>query len=399
MDKHYTPAYLAERIVKKRLDFTPKLIADFAAGEGALLKAASVRWPAARLVATDLDASALRGLIRGLPNVSVGRCDFMNGSSRKRSRLLSEIRGTVCLAFINPPFSCRGATKHQVTTSDLAIWCSLPMAFVINSVQYLHTGGHVIAILPSSCLTSERDAVGFKVLLDRFSFTRIAKIRPYEFDNCRVEIDVVWLKPHRRRLASNPIASSRQLPPSLSSQTAPVRVVRGQIGMHRWRPATGRSAISLVHTTDLKNNTLIFSGRRTNAKTSVISGPAILLPRVGRPDLRKVCMYFDDGPIAISDCIIALQTNSINSTLSVYNSIFEHWDIVAGQYVGSCAKYLTLVRASRVIGAILGEQSESKVSASIVSAEAGPLNTQRTVFGSGRRRVSYSSLLPTTLGA
>ncbi len=350
MDRHYTPAALAERILNAQLDFTPRLVADFAAGEGALLRAANMKWPNARLIGTDINSDALNAIARTTPNVITGRCDFMRSSSRMRSRVLSKFGGKVCLALINPPFSCRGSTKHSVVLpAGQKVSCSLAMAFLLNAIQYLRVNGQVIAILPSSCLTSEKDAAAIRTISERFSITKLTAVEPYTFKNCRVDIDVVWLKPHQRK------QHRRQSPRLREAQTELVRITRGQIRMRPRYPRGRLGMPSLVHTTDLQNGQIIFSGRRISANKSVVHGPVILLPRVGRPDRRKVCLYLGERPIAISDCIIALQTSSSSSAAVLHHLILERWDSIESEYVGSCAKYLTLNRINQAIHSIIGD--------------------------------------------
>jgi tRNA1(Val) A37 N6-methylase TrmN6 len=150
LDNFYTPPVLARDILTYAPSIDPKRIADFAAGDGALLLEAQRRWPQAELIATDLDRCAIRRLTRKLPQIEKEQCNFIDERRRLRSKLLSRAKGTICLVVMNPPFSCRGGRRHHVQAFGTAIPCSLSMSFVLISAEYLHERGQLIAILPSS---------------------------------------------------------------------------------------------------------------------------------------------------------------------------------------------------------------------------------------------------------
>ena len=109
IDAFYTPSHLAELMVSHVQYHEPKVIADFAAGDGELLLTAHRRWPHASIIATDLDKRSIRIIRHRNPVWSVGCCDFLNERSRIRCSPLRDMIGTVSLVLLNPPFSYRGA--------------------------------------------------------------------------------------------------------------------------------------------------------------------------------------------------------------------------------------------------------------------------------------------------
>src|SRR5258708_3966532 len=105
MDRHYTPKAFAESIVNSLPNLNPGEAADFAVGGASLLEAVRRRWPQCKLVATDIDRSALLRIKRKLARISSGVCDFFNERSRNRSPVLAGKKGKIPFIFLNPPFS------------------------------------------------------------------------------------------------------------------------------------------------------------------------------------------------------------------------------------------------------------------------------------------------------
>src|SRR5262245_55862582 len=129
----------------------PNLVADFAAGDGALLQAARSRWPKVPLFASDIDSAAISGVERSLPRCRVAVRDFLTDVPGQRS---DDLVGACDLILLNPPFSYRGGSKYDVTLSDTRYFGSKALAFTARALRYLKSGGELISILPASVLIS-----------------------------------------------------------------------------------------------------------------------------------------------------------------------------------------------------------------------------------------------------
>jgi hypothetical protein len=246
MDKHYTPVEIARDIVGKLAFESPRCAADFAAGEGALLGAILERWPKCKLVATDIDPFAVRKLRQRFHNVDAGVCDFLNGRSRAISPVLKRAQKRVTLGFINPPFSCRGGARHPVQYKGIRITCSRAMAFLINSLPYLESQGKLIAILPASCLTSEKDADALSQLSRDYTVEVLGGAEPYKFNNCRVHISFVGVTQRIEKYAD---PSKKSLPlvfRRFGHEGRAARLSRGQIAMHTAEDLRASNGIPLV---------------------------------------------------------------------------------------------------------------------------------------------------------
>lgn len=154
IDSIYTPSALARTMVDAAGVSlgAGHLIADFAAGSGELLIAAHERWPLAQIVATDINPTETQFLKRKNNSWQIGRCDFLNPKSRNGSLILRRLIGKITLVILNPPFSCRGGKKVVASTSGISVKCSVGLAFVVNSIDYLTVGGTLVVILPLGSL-------------------------------------------------------------------------------------------------------------------------------------------------------------------------------------------------------------------------------------------------------
>lgn len=347
MDKHYTPKDLASAIVRNLACGAPKRAADFAAGEGALLNAIRERWPKTPLVATDLSQSAVSKLKKRFRNAKAERCDFLDRSSRARVASLNSDRKKFSLIFLNPPFSNRDGKTWPQKIGRQTVSCGRALAFVIASLPYLSRKGQVVAILPSSCLTSQRDASARAAMLKSYHIRILRSKQNVQFEKCSVEVVVVAIS--RRAASGVSQLEIGRLSTLRGDVTAPLAknsiyasIFRGTIPMSgcSTRPRRG---IALVHTTDLNKGLIKVSSVRVSAEVSSSTiGPVILMPRVGRPNLEKVCLYLSSERVALSDCILAVKFNSIPAAKLVYALLSTHEKRLLDSYVGSCAKYLTL---------------------------------------------------------
>src|SRR5688500_2052184 len=105
-DQFFTPSEIATRLVAPFRRSSEKCIADFAAGDGELLRAAGLKWPRAKIIASDIDEVTVRSLKKDFPRWAIGKCDFLNERSRQRCNPISSVKGKITLLLLNPPFSC-----------------------------------------------------------------------------------------------------------------------------------------------------------------------------------------------------------------------------------------------------------------------------------------------------
>lgn len=344
MDKFYTPIALAREIVATLKVQAPRYAADFAAGEGALLQAVRERWPGCRLIATDIDIHAIKDLQQRFPGIAAGVCDFLSERSRCASTILRKASGHVSLVFINPPFSCRGGSKHFVKFAGAELSCSRAMAFLLNAVSYVEQQGRVAALLPASCLTSQKDAEAMTELRRYFVVERVGRVPQRGFRGCTVEAAYIVLR-HRVRAQTATKKSAEfpwRKPKAVIRHPLSVEIRRGRIPVSSSVENMTSGGLPFVHTTNLHFGRVYGVQRWVGTSQGPIGGPTVLLPRVGKIRAEKISLLKRADRIAISDCVFALVTTSENDASTLQSLLVQNLEFMRSCYIGSCAKYLTL---------------------------------------------------------
>ena len=353
IDEIFTPSHLANDLVELATAGGRELgvVADFAAGDGALLHAAVRKQPSLEVVGLDISRTTVRKLQAKNSSWQVGACDFLNPRSRASSPVLRRNRGRVSTALLNPPFSCRGAHREQVSLGGKRLTCSVAMAFILTAVDYLTPNGLIIAVAPRGIEKSERDEAAW-VLLGSMGTVEIVGYPDrgaFPGTALRSLLLRFTMGPStvRRRDSRSPVATQDKRPL--------VSLVRGTVQMHRARLTS--AGMPLVHTTDLSNGQLRPERGKTSVPGRSCRGPVVLIPRVGRPMLSKVVLLTLRSDMTLSDCVIALECSSEDDSVKVRRVIEARWDEFEDSYGGSCAPYVTLKALQDVLNRF-GFQSE-----------------------------------------
>jgi adenine-specific DNA-methyltransferase len=179
----YTPRFLADWVAERLLERLPEnaTVADFACGQGVLLKALAECSPRPlSLIGTDVDLSALHKAKSGLPEARFRRLDALaapeDGPTGLKRRL-----GSITLdgVILNPPWGIdisagrselrEGGFKlasGQYDSADL---------FLEMAVGTLEEGGAAALILPDSLFFPDHAPVR-KLLLERCSLDLVARL-------------------------------------------------------------------------------------------------------------------------------------------------------------------------------------------------------------------------------
>ena len=342
MDRFCTPEHLAVQMVNWVAPGKRSTIADFAAGDGRLLKAAQLRWPHANIIATDISQQIIKRLQRYESKWAVGRCDFLSERSRLKCRCLKNAIGTVSLALLNPPFSYRGGAKWNIESRGMTYQCSKALAFVATAIGYLSRDGMVIALLPQGCLKSQKDAALWESIRESHTVDVLSTNGYKTFTGCFPKTAIVGI--------SKRIGGARPTEIQLNGRHftgSPVTVIRGSVQMHKVS-SIGRM-LPLIHTTELKNGKIDVHCRKVSAGRRSVSGPAVLLPRVGAPNRSKVKVYSSSQPIVLSDCVFAIMCKTNGHAIAVQRRIVKKWSVVEERYGGTCARYITLASLTEAL--------------------------------------------------
>jgi tRNA1(Val) A37 N6-methylase TrmN6 len=373
-DQFFTPSDIASKLIASFRRRQEAVIADFAAGDGVLLTAAEKRWPKATFIATDIMDATVRRLRCNHQEWNVGKCDFLDKRSRERCAALKDISGHVTLAILNPPFSCRGGERIELIFQGEKVSCSRAMAFVLTATSFLAKNGRLAALLPASCLTSQKDSTAWQLARRHFSIITSTSFGPRTFPDCSARTVIVSFKNASR-------ASRGRLSISKTTSRAtkiPVGIVRGATPIHAALNGLAGSKWSLVHTTNLQESRV--TGERLWLKNlrRHVSGPAILLPRVGKPDEAKCVLYLQNQRIVLSDCVFAITCRSRADAEQLHGRLKTSWNkVVERAWSGTCAPYATLESLKHVLVQVGCEVCLSRSQESILAARA-------TVFENAR---------------
>jgi SAM-dependent methyltransferase len=335
MDQYYTPPGLAALLVGAARGRRAKLIADFAMGDGALLRVAASRWPRAKLFGSDIrpEASGSAGDLAA--RIEFKTFDFLDDGESKSS--LKELEGRCDVILLNPPFTCRGNKRYPVVIDQQPHLGSKALAFVARALRYLKPGGELLAILPASCATSERDAHLFQALQARYAVDQVGEIRCKAFAGCSV--GVILLRVRGRSLLTRGLAADRSAP-LVALKPYGALIMRGCTPMHRTSDVS--DGVPVLHSADLRGGACT-PQRWISVGSRIAEGPVVLLPRVGRPDISKTVLA-ELATTCLSDCVIAIRSDPPGREAELLRLIRSHWHDLERAYGGSCAPYLTMAR-------------------------------------------------------
>lgn len=342
IDAFYTPPQLAKAMVGALPNtFIPKTVADFAAGEGILLTSALEKWPDLRVVANDYSNITARKLSRRYPSWGVSSSDFLCDASSARSKYSLE-RGKIDLILINPPFSEKGRKRLHFKSSSFEFISGTAVMFLFRSLEYLSRSGYLIAVLPNSCFTSQRDEKAWVLIRERYTVEIICANHYSTFKGVSASTSLVRLYT---------IRGKKSLPTLAENQVHEyeIGIYRGSYQMHLFGKEGVKGGVPLVHTSHLKNGQVLIDLNRVCASSRIFSGPAVLFPRVGRVTPQKICVLSHNQRVVLSDCVLAVPCASIQEANQLQFTILHNWEAFIGSYCGTGAPYITVERTRKII--------------------------------------------------
>lgn len=325
VDAFDTPPDLAEVVVEV-IEGQPASVADFAAGTGNLLAAAEAAFGSA-IFASDVDANVVRDLKRR-EGWTVSKTDFLRSESRQSALVLNHAPFD-CIV-LNPPFSQRGGgSTYTVDIAGESVRASKAMAFTLQSVAYLVAGGEIAVVLPTGCSVNQRDRPAVSVLEQLCDLRVVDQWPRGTFAGCAADMVLM----HGRRNSDDTRLTSKKA----AAAGYPGWLVRGTVAVHSAKD--DRRGLPFVHTTDLQNG-LYHNCRRVTSELSVVSGPFVTIPRVGKPNVEKVAVVAA-GDHVLSDCVFAIRCSSGRQANAVAHMLRDRWPVVESQYAGTCARHVT----------------------------------------------------------
>jgi methylase of polypeptide subunit release factors len=335
MDTFYTSSALADILISHINNQKINTVADFCVGGGELLRSAQMKWKDVKIFGTDISKEAISNLNERHPDWNVEYCDFLDEESKSCCKLLRD--RTFDLILLNPPFTCKGSKIHKVEFEGLSYHVSTAMLFLLKSISYINAEGIIIAILPVSAAYSQKDHEIWNVLEAKYNLTIIEERDKQYFKACYPpNIIIASLNDfsiHKKTQSQNKIDSIIKIK----------EITRGQLSMNEIIEDTNSTKL-LIHSTNLRNNKIVNVKYKVNNNYPLISGPGVVIHRVGNPKPSKVCAIKKTEKYILSDCLIFIKTETYTDSKELKEYILSNWTLFERLYKGTGAKYITLKR-------------------------------------------------------
>ncbi|WP_162393952.1 N-6 DNA methylase [Deinococcus kurensis] len=295
-------------------------IADFTAGEGALLESAENYFSNAIYVANDIDKSLCRRLKLKKPYWLVFNRDFDKVISPSGPFSPFDI------ILANPPFSGPGSRDHMVKLENNSYKCSYVIKFIIKCLKFMKPEGHLIIVAPSSILHSNKDKEVLSRIKYNFKFNIIREYSDKTFPRCNASTVLIHIQKSKPENAVRIFSDSQES----------IEIIRGWVPIHTTYPKS-KDLTPVLHTTNLWKE-IIEPEKYTDSKRS-LSGAFLLIPRVGKPYKEKIIICERDK-FALSDCLFAIKGEK--SYLIRLQSLILEDEGFAKIYGGTGAKYISI---------------------------------------------------------
>lgn len=343
-DKYYTDPKLASILVSLvPKTFKPAVVADFACGEGSLLKAAKRKWNNLEIIANDYCSETVAEL--KTYGWSVYNLDFLKTEQVNTSEV-SRYHRRIDLILLNPPFNQDDVRLMHWSNCTENIQSSISLSFVYYSMAFLKENGYLVAILPNGCLSSDRDRNAIIFLSKLYEFEIVEGFCDSKFKNVSPRVSIVRIK--KAKPSSIRVCPLNKLIPSNK-----IKVIRGKMQMFKAKHSEEKLNYPLVHTTDLNNTLVNIEGNIRVTSNHRIVGPALLIPRVGNFSQDKVCYLPTGIEIVISDCLFAVLCNSENHAEELRSILIKDWKNFKRNYNGTGAVYTTLMKITTYISKVI----------------------------------------------
>jgi len=331
-DQFFTPSNIATSLVIGLTTTPLKVVADFAIGDGSLLRA--LPFKPKKSIGLDLDSSVINELQSSFPTWNLMNGNFLQ-PDKKTKEWLKNWESKVDLVLLNPPFSCKGGTYVMVKLEDEEVRCRTALAFVVNSLKYLKKNGILIAILPLSIMKSEADIRVLNFLKERWDIDFGTRLDRNSFVGCSPNSVVFTLAKKTINYSLTYKEESNKLDLGLN-----IKILRGSTQMHKTHKS-GRYPV--IHSTNIRNG--IFEKndlKYVDTKTKYVIGTFLCIPRVGLPNKGKIVIVSVSDEYILSDCLYGIEASDYSGLQSMQDAILNNWQAFKALYDSTCAPYVTL---------------------------------------------------------
>ncbi len=339
LDSYYTPIPLADKLVSYVIEKDITKVIDFCVGDGVLLKAVRKRFDNVQLFGTDISNEVIDKIANENTDWTLGVCDFRNSESIKALDFLNHEKFD--LIMFNPPFTCKGSCIEHINIENKEFKVSTAMAFVMGALEFLSPQGGIYAILPISCVYSQKDRAAWHYLQTYYNACLLEEpMRVCFGDKCSPNIALVYMGNRTRK------GYNTDLIADFSSLNI-LSVVRGCTRMQNPAYSNRKKALPLIHTTNIQDGELVNLKCVLPRGQQTIDGYGVVIPRVCNPSPKKIALL-DGRQYILSDCVMVLSTSTLEEAKLVRDCIIDNWSTFVSLYKGTGAQYTTLERVKKV---------------------------------------------------
>lgn len=340
-DSFYTPPSLAEKLAGYVTAAHVRSAIDFCVGDGDLLKAVAKRYERVQLYGTDISREALEKLGGDCPEMVLGGCDFKDDESVNNVHFLHD--NTFDLIVLNPPFTCKGSVVEHLEFEGESFKVSTAMLFTMRALCYLSEQGGLYAILPISCVYSEKDKKAWDYLKEHYNACVLEEPSRVYFKDSAPNIVLVYAGRYTMTVQhTTEIVDFSALPVT--------SIARGCVRMQSPVYSKKCDAMPLIHTTNIQNGKLVNLKKILPGDYLKVEGFGVIIPRVCNPNPNKIALLDGTCTYALSDCVIVLRTATMKAAEQVRTHILNNWQDFTTIYKGTGAQYTTLARVKQLFG-------------------------------------------------
>lgn len=310
---------------------SPRIIADFSSGDGALLIEAKSKWPNAHIVANDICQFSLRIVRDKIHNPQLYCIDFFDHLEHTLNSTLSALRNKCDIILSNPPYSYRGITKFEDFDSKTNFQCPKSLIFILHSIKYLKKNGQLIALLPHGALHGTRSFEAIQYLKHYCNISEHTIYNEKTFKKCSATTQLVSIT---KRNVNHTFEIKK------NTFTNTLSIQRGNTTPNHKNKSNG---FNLIHSTSLKENGIVPEKNKFgDEKSKTIASPSIIIQRVGKIKKHKIGLYSGKDTVSISDCILAIPVKTTKDGNIIIEKIHNNWDEFVNLYTGTCAKHISI---------------------------------------------------------
>lgn len=378
--RYYTQEKISELLIKQFHLDKPSNILELGIGDGALTKAASMRWREARFLGVDIDDVSVKLIKNELPFVNVIRHDSLLHNFQIK---LNIKHASIDIAICNPPY-----LKHEITYLDRKLFKSVNLdsciynkhittdiIFLAQNLFYLKDGCELGIILPDSIITNHYYSRLRMDLLKNHQVKAIIQLPDNVFNKTEARTHILILKKNKKSKQFIEVSKANydgQITKSLYVEQKKL-IQRMDFDFHNWQYSSlhtkntfkledvyksairgnkskkylSELKIPYFHTTSFSNfngKIILDSELDDIPENLTIAAPGdILVARVGKRCIGKVAIV-EKGFVPISDCVyrIRVKDKYIQKTYEAFKSNEgQQWFQAYGH--GVCARVISKV--------------------------------------------------------